>query len=138
MAVDKAKLVASRLDEEEFEVEGVGTIVIRALSRFEVLQIQKVMGDDKGTAAKERALLAMAMVDPPMSEGDVGKWQKASKAGEIEPVTARVMELSGMMPGADKAAYKEFEASPDAEFRDDAGGEAVHDGDSDATGDDAG
>jgi hypothetical protein len=69
-----------------------------------------------GTAAIERAMLAVAMVRPRMTEGAVREWQESSVAGEIEPVTDKVSELSGMKAGAEKAAYKEFEADPAAEF----------------------
>jgi hypothetical protein len=135
MAVDKQKLLAPRLDEEEYEVEGVGPIVIRALSRLEVLKVQKVIASNKGTAAKEQALLSLAIVEPKLTEADVAKWQNNSKPGLIEPITVRIMELSGMTVGSDKAVYKEFEASPDADFRDVPSGQAGDDGQADASGD---
>ena len=62
-------------------------------------------------------MLALALLDPVLTEAEVGRWQKASTAGELEPVTNKVSELSGMTEGAAKAAYEEFESDPDGEFR---------------------
>ena len=43
----------------------------------------------------EKKLLSLAMVDPKLTEEEVGEWQAASAAGELEPVRA-IMELSGL------------------------------------------
>lgn len=114
MSFDKELLFKSRLPEAEVEVEGVGTVKVRGLSRAEALEIQKVTG---GVAAIERKLLSLAMVDPALTEDEVAQWQRASVAGELDPVTNKVAELSGMNEGADKKAWKEFESDPDSEFR---------------------
>lgn len=130
--MDKAKLLASRLPTEDVDVPGVGKVRIRALSRAEALA--GISGD--GTPGSfERALLAVALVDPELTPDEVGQWQKASHPDEIEAVVRRVNALSGIGKEAAKAAYKEFEADPDAEFRSLPGGEAEHDGGPDAGGD---
>lgn len=126
MTVTKELLLKSRLEEADVEIPGVGTVRVRALSRAEVLDVQKLQ--DKGTARMERRMLSLAMVDPQLTEAEVGEWQQASAAGEMEPVGLKVQELSGMLEGADKAAYKEFESDPDTEFRVLPGGEAGDDG----------
>jgi len=113
MAVDKELLFKPRLPEADVEVEGIGTVRVRALSRDEAMKVQKV----DGVAAIERKMLALALLDPVLTEAEVGRWQKASTAGELEPVTVKVSELSGMTEGAEKAAYKEFESDQDGEFR---------------------
>lgn len=115
MAFDKEALFKPRLPEADVDVEGLGTIRVRGLSRAEALQVQKLQGS--GVAALERAMLALAMVDPKLSEGEVRQWQDAAPAGELEPVTDMVQELSGMAEGAAKEAYKEFEDDSDSEFR---------------------
>ena len=118
--VSKENLFKDRLEESDVEVPGVGTIRVRALSRSEVLAVQHLGRTGKvGPAAIERKMLAYALVDPELTEAEVGEWQQASAAGEIEAVTDEVVALSGMedMAKAAKAAYKEFEANPDAEFR---------------------
>lgn len=100
--MDKAILLTDRFSDRtaEVEIEGVGTITVRALSRHEVLQATKKDDDE----AQERYIVAKAMVDPPMGEHDVAEWQKCSPAGEINRVANKVNELSGIGKGADKSS----------------------------------
>lgn len=113
----KDALFATKLPEEDVDIPGKGTVRVRALTRTEALACQQVKQGPDRVAAIERKMLAMAIVDPEMTEADIGRWQKASTAGEMEPVGAKVQELSGMTEGAAKEAYREFDANPDAEFR---------------------
>lgn len=100
--MDKELLFKPRLPEADVDVPGVGTVRVRGLNRAEVMQVQGV----KGAAAIERLVLAFGMVDPQLTEAEVGQWQKAAPAGELEPVTEKIRELSGIGEGADKAQYK--------------------------------
>lgn len=115
--VQKDALFATSLPEEDVDIPGKGTVRVRALTRSEALACQQVKQGPDRVAAIERKMLAMAIVDPEMTEADIGRWQKASTVGEMEPVGAKVQELSGMTEGAAKEAYREFDANPDAEFR---------------------
>lgn len=109
--MDKELLFKPRLPEVEIDVEGVGTIRVRALSRAEALAAQNA----KGVEAMERKILVLGMVDPQVTDADVRKWQDASVAGEIEAVTNCICELSGL--SVDNAALKEamrsFRDEPD-------------------------
>lgn len=127
MSVDKETLFKPRLPEADVEVPGIGIVRVRGLSRTEVLSIQQK--DTSAPGAFERVLLAYALMDPELTEGEVGEWQAASIAGELEPVTAKVTELSGLSKDSAKNAYKEFESNPDAEFRVLPGAEAIDDSD---------
>lgn len=106
--MDKELLFAPRhntpsgMREDDVEVPGVGTVRVRGLSRIEALHVQAANGE----AATERRIMALGMLDPVMTESEVGRWQKASEAGEIEVVSKKIAELSGMLPGADKESYK--------------------------------
>ncbi|MFJ8685056.1 hypothetical protein [Micromonospora wenchangensis] len=100
----KQRLLTPHLDEAAVEVAGLGTVTVRALNRWELLAAGKT--EKQGVAAMERAILAFAMVDPTMTEDEVGQWQKAAPPGEIQPVLARVNELSGIGQSAAKEAYK--------------------------------
>ena len=100
--ITRDALLARRLGEGEHEIEGVGTVRIRGLSRAEVLAIQTLTD----VAAVDRKMLAAALVDPVMTEDDVAAWQQASGPMEIEDLTTAIRELSGMGVGAAKAAYK--------------------------------
>lgn len=122
--MDKEALFRPRLAEDDVEVPGVGTVRVRALSRLEAMHVQ----DANSPEASERRILAAGMVDPPLTEAEARRWQEAAPAGELEPVTDRIAELSGMKPGADKDAYKTFEADPGSEFRVLPGSEAGDDG----------
>ena len=113
MAFDKEALFKPRLPEADVDVEGLGTIRVRGLSRAEAMQVQNL----NGVAQVERAMLAMGMVEPKLTEGEAREWQEASIANEIEPVANKIAELSGMTENAAKDAYKEFESDPDSEFR---------------------
>jgi hypothetical protein len=124
MTVDKEALFKARLPEAEVEVPGLGSVRVRALSRAEAMSVQQM----NGTGAIERRILHLALVDPELTEAEVGQWQKVSPAGELEPVTDKITELSGMEQGAAKEAYLGFEENPDAEFPVLPGGEAVDDG----------
>ena len=129
--MDKELLLKPRLPEADVEVPGIGTVRVRGLNRAEAMQVQAA----KGVEATERRILALGMVDPALTEAEAGQWQKNAPAGEIEPVSRRIAELSGMFDGADKQAYKDFEADPGSEFRVLPRSEVVDDGGQAASGD---
>lgn len=100
--MDKELLFKPRLPEADVDVAGVGTVRVRGLNRAEAMMIQEA----KGAATIERKLLALGMVDPTLTEAEAGQWQKAAPAGELEPVTEKISELSGLLVDSDKEAYK--------------------------------
>lgn len=110
------ELLTPRLPTRDVEVPGVGTVKVRGLSRAEMLEVnQQVRGGDE--LVMERKLLARAMVEPQMTEAQVGKWQQAAAAGEMQPVVEAVIDLSGLNAEEAKRAYKEMASNSDAEFR---------------------
>jgi hypothetical protein len=106
----KARLLKPRLTEADVDVPGVGTVRVRGLNRAEAMAVQGANGPE----ATERRILALGMVDPSMTEAEAGAWQKASPGGEIEPVSRKIAELSGMLDGAAKDVVKTFRDGPDA------------------------
>lgn len=122
--MDKELLFKSRLPEADVDIPGVGTVRVRGLSRAEAMLLHSL----KGPEAIERKILALGLVDPILTEAEVGKWQRASIAGELGPVATKISELSGLNPGSDKQAYRDFEADPGSEFRLLPGSEAGDDG----------
>lgn len=125
MTIDKEQLLKSRLGEADVEIPGVGTVRVRALNRDEAF---KMKGSDDPLVV-ERRMIAAGMVSPEMTVDEVKAWQIAAPAGELEPVSDKIAELSGMTSGAAKEAYLEMEQDPDAEFRDVPGPEAGDDAD---------
>ena len=139
--MDKEQLFKPRLAEAEVELDGMGTVRVRALSRGEVIAVRTAADNDPATLdgkrvlVLERKMVAKAMLDPVLTEAEVRRWQDAAPAGELTPVTDKIQELSGMDDAAAKRAVKELAADSDAEFRDVPGSEAVDDGEPDARGD---
>lgn len=103
--IGKAALLERRGNTEDVEVPGVGTVTVRGLTRSEALSIRGIELDELEAEAQ---LLALAMVEPKLTEDDVRAWQEASPAGEIGVVTAAVLKLSGMTADAPKEAVKGF------------------------------
>jgi len=129
--MDKELLLKPRLPEADVEVPGIGTVRVRGLNRVEALHVQSADGPEP----MERRLLSLGMVDPTLSESEAGRWMKGSPAGEIEPVTTKIAELSGMYQGADKEAYKSVRDGSEPGVRILSGTEVVDDGGPAALGD---
>jgi hypothetical protein len=120
----KARLLKPRVPEGTVELDGLGTIRVRGLSRGEVFMTQQA----KGVEAMECKILALGMVDPQMTEDEVRQWQANSPAGEMEPVADKIRELSGLNRGAEKEAVQTFRDGSGDGVRVLPGDEAEHDG----------
>lgn len=109
------------LPEDDVDLPGKGTVRVRGMTRGEVMrvrsQVKSIADAIKRSAELECKMLAVAMVQPPMTVAEARLWQESSAAGEIDLVVNKVQELSGLNEGEAKAAYKEMAADPDAEFR---------------------
>lgn len=101
--MDKELLLKPRLPEEDVELPGLGAVRVRGLSRGEVMVGQK---RNLGGVELERYVISIGLVEPALSEAEVGQWQDGSPAGELEPVTRAIQRLSGMEEKADNAAFK--------------------------------
>lgn len=123
--MDKEQLFEPRLPEEPVNVDGVGFVRVRALSRIEVFLAQKVIEDE---AAHERRILHYGMVDPALTEAEAGKWQKASPGGELQPVLDKIRKLSKMDDDSSKSDIPDVRDGPDDGVRPLPGGAAVDDG----------
>jgi hypothetical protein len=103
----KEALFKARLPEDDVEVPGVGTVRVRGLSRAEVMLMRKATDTEAMDGSRalilERKMLALGMVDPQLTEAEAGQWQHASAAGELDLVSDRIAELSGMAEGAPKS-----------------------------------
>lgn len=117
--MDKELLFKPRLQEADVELPGVGTVRVRGLTQEERGEcVREGDIDAEGNpviskgAAIARRLIAKAMIDPPMTLNDVDAWQRAAPAGELDQVALKVQELSGMLPGATKEAYKSVRGRP--------------------------
>lgn len=94
---DKDKLFERSLPEEDVPTP-LGTMRVRGLSQAEAHMVEQT----KGSEARERCILSLGLVDPVLTEAEVGQWQNARPAGEVTKVALKVAELSGMLEGQGK------------------------------------
>lgn len=83
-----------------------GKVRVRALTRGEVflMNAARASGEIKTEADWEQHMVAYAMVQPTLTRRQVAAWQGSDLAGgDLEKVTNRISELSGMSEGADKS-----------------------------------
>jgi len=114
VAVSKEQLLKGSMTEEWVPIPGKGSVRVRGLSRGEVFVLQKLRKDNRiDVATDERRTIALCMVEPQLTEAEVEQWQKGSPAGELEPVAAKIRELSGLQDKADKEAMLDFRDEPD-------------------------
>lgn len=111
--VDKEALLTPRLNEvADVPIPGVGTVRVRTLSRAEVIGLRKATDDAHLDGPRvltlERKILAAAMVDPVLTEAEVGRWQKTSPAGEMDEIVYKVQEMAGMLDTSPKEAMSTF------------------------------
>jgi hypothetical protein len=105
--MDKSLLLSQKTEHHTYEIEGLGTVKLRALTRAEALEISELGKKGASEAEIERKVLVNAIVDPTdLTEDDIAEWQAVSPAGQIQPVIERAMEISGLVVGSDKNAYK--------------------------------
>lgn len=89
-------------NEEDYMIEGVGMVRIRALSRAAFMEANKRYGEDM--MAQERFVLSRSIVQPAgVTESVVGEWQKSSPINEINKLAQRINAMSGIGTGADKS-----------------------------------
>jgi hypothetical protein len=105
--------------EADVDLPGVGVVRVRGLTRIEVLSVRKAADsaesvDGPRLLVLERKLIAAGMVDPQLSEDDVRAWQNVCPAGQLEPVTEKIQELSGLAEGSEKAAFQGVREQPGA------------------------
>lgn len=98
MAFDKSALKQKRLNERDVEIPGLGKMRVRGLTRSEALDMGVGTGQAVDLALVERKVLAKTLVDPVLTEDEVGEWQANSPANEINVVFEAVLEMSGLKP----------------------------------------
>jgi hypothetical protein len=104
--LDVGALLAERFGVVDVELPTLGgSVKVRPLTRSEAL---KLRGVELEVDEMERQLLALAMVEPKLTEDQVRQWQDVSPAGELEPVAETIIRISGMAQDAGKAAYADF------------------------------
>lgn len=129
--MDKETLLKPRLPWDAVPIGDLGNVIVRGLSRAEVLDVSEVAG----TPEFEPTLLSLGLVDPELTVEEANEWRKAAESSEIKSVCDRISELSGLKEGSAKAAYKSDGGLPGVGGRVLSGREAGDDGREAARGD---
>lgn len=82
-----------------------GVVVVRALTRLEVLRFKGLRASGEIDVAEyEAQMISVALVSPKMTAAEVTVWQGVDKAGgAIGEVADAITDLSGLTQGADKS-----------------------------------
>lgn len=98
-------LITQRADETDHTLPSGALVRVRGLSRGETYMMRKSKADGgiKDEAAWERRLVALALVQPKLTEEQVGEWQRGPAGGDMEDLTQKIQELSKLDDGADKS-----------------------------------
>jgi hypothetical protein len=102
--VDKSKLLARRVAEDTVEIEGLGEVAVRGVTRYELLSAGKGVNEEKVPDLIERRMLVAGVAEPELTMAEAEEWQKSAVAGEIGKVLQRIRELSALTEGAPKSS----------------------------------
>lgn len=94
--IDKAALLNLANPQDTVELDA-GKVTVRGLSRAEVLEL--LDRRSSSTAAAEAYALLKGIVEPELTAEEVGLWQQGP-GGDIAKISNRIMELSGLIEGA--------------------------------------
>ena len=90
-------LAALKTRREEFELAGVGTIIIESISVDRYAAAQGDLGEMTSTDALKRICL-LGVVEPALTSDDLEELGK-SDVGLVNEVANRIMKLSGLIGG---------------------------------------
>lgn len=98
--IDRETFLKPRLGETVVELDGVGQVRVRALSRTECLRIRDLKDDQ---AAMERAIIALGLIEPALTDEDVAAWHEQAVPGEVDTLLTAIQSLSALGEGAAKS-----------------------------------
>lgn len=96
----KEALTTPHLKTVEHEIEGVGSVLVRGLSRWEMVEVQKLENDRQ---RQDNLAVFYGLVEPDLTQDEVMAWRKAGAVMEIEAVARKINELSGIGKDAAKS-----------------------------------
>lgn len=101
--IDKELLLKPRLAEQDYEIEGVGTIRIRILSWDEVIEFKDWTSGGQSADDVYSQILHKALVDPELTQEEARLWLQNAPGGEIEDLVQQIVRASGLFEGAQKS-----------------------------------
>jgi hypothetical protein len=105
MAVTKEALLAAILPRETVPVPGMGEVVVRGLSRAEVVKLQ-----EQATAfdALDNGVVAAGLVEPALTPAEVAQWRASAPNEHVKVVSDAILTLSGLAEGQQQEAEARF------------------------------
>lgn len=100
-----------RLNTDEVPIEGVGSVLVRGLSRHEMIEVFKLEGDRQ---RQDNLAVWYGTLDPKMTQDEVMAWRKTGTNEEIEKIAKKINELSGVGKDAAKSDVHGDGDKPDA------------------------
>jgi len=113
-----------QMPEDDVQLSSGRWVRVRALTRAEAHHMNSI----EGMFETEVFALSRGIVAPKINRAQVEAWLKVAVAGELDPASSRISELSGMSDDADKRAVRDFETGAVSEFRVLPSDEVGHDG----------
>lgn len=103
--IDKTALLAAKVKAQTYEIQGVGEVSYRGLTRAEAVAFQ---GKEFTPAEMDVKLLALCVTEPDLSEEDWKEIQDTVPAGLLEGLSEAIAEASGMKIAQAKETYARF------------------------------
>lgn len=97
---NKNAMMVLHVPTAEVELEGIGSVLVRGLTRFESIEIMKLEGDRQ---VQDTQALVYGLLEPEMSRDEIIAWRKSGALMEIEAVARKINELSGIGKDAAKS-----------------------------------
>lgn len=99
--LSRDQILARKLGKGRATLADGSTVGIRGLNLDEADQVQELAG-----AARIRRVVELGMTDPKLSAADIEAWATEGGAGDLVTINEQIAKLSGLVAGAEKAAYK--------------------------------
>lgn len=103
-----ALLADSDLDTETLEVDGIGEVTIRSLTRQQAVKV----ADAEGGVEREVRILAYGLADPKLTLDQAKQVIQKRSAGQIQGLMEAISRISGLMEDSQKEARSTFRDEP--------------------------
>jgi hypothetical protein len=99
-------LLAADVPVDVAEIPGVGLVKVRGLTRAELHLLTKKDGGNPSAETSDVFYFTHGLVEPAVTESQARKVFESIGFGALQPVIAKISELSGVSRDDQKAAYK--------------------------------
>lgn len=89
-----------RLNTDEVPIDGVGSVLVRGLSRHEMIEVFKLEDDRQ---RQDNLAVFYGTLEPKLTQDQVMAWRKTGSNEEIETIAKKINELSGVGKDAAKS-----------------------------------